>query len=77
MAAEGGRIDFMFLGPPLTQSLDPLLVLITFIRGRLQTRDNHQVLSTGEGPCSHLPFFLSGTFDLFNVTCVEMYLTHF
>ena len=25
MAAEGGRIDFMFLGPPLTRPLDPLL----------------------------------------------------
>ena len=28
MAAEGGRIDFMFLGPPLTRPLDPLLVCI-------------------------------------------------
>ena len=27
MAAEGGRIDFMFLGPPLTRPLDPLLDL--------------------------------------------------
>ena len=25
MAAEGGRIDFMFLAPPLTRPLDPLL----------------------------------------------------
>ena len=25
MAAEGGRIDFMFLGPLLTRPLDPLL----------------------------------------------------
>ena len=25
MAAKGGRIDFMFLGPPLTRPLDPLL----------------------------------------------------
>ena len=27
MAAKGGRIDFMFLGPPLTRPLDPLLTL--------------------------------------------------
>ena len=28
MAVEGGRIDFMFLGPlPLTQPLDPLVCL--------------------------------------------------
>ena len=26
MAAEGSRIDFMFLGPPLTRPLDPLLI---------------------------------------------------
>ena len=25
MAAKGGCIDFMFLGPPLTRPLDPLL----------------------------------------------------
>ena len=25
MATKGGRIDFMFLGPPLTRPLDPLL----------------------------------------------------
>ena len=30
MAAEGGHIDFMFLGPPLTRPLDPLLVLQRF-----------------------------------------------
>ena len=29
------------------------------------------MLSTGEGPCSHLPFFVSGTFDLFNATCEQ------
>ena len=23
------------------------------------------------GPCSHLPFFVSGTFDLFNATCEQ------
>ena len=28
MAAEGGHIDFMFLGPPLTRPLDPLLVIV-------------------------------------------------
>ena len=26
MAAKGGRIDFMFLGPLLTRLLDPLLI---------------------------------------------------
>ena len=29
MAAEGGCIDFMFLGPPLTRPLDPLLCMYT------------------------------------------------
>ena len=29
---DGGRIDFMFLGPPLTQPLDPLLILQIFIQ---------------------------------------------
>ena len=28
MAAEGGRIDFMFFGPPLTRPLDLLLNLM-------------------------------------------------
>ena len=28
MATEGGHIDFMFLGPPLTRPLDPLLLHI-------------------------------------------------
>ena len=26
MATKGGRIDFMFLAPPLTRPLDPLLL---------------------------------------------------
>ena len=31
MATEGGRIDFMFLGAPLTRPLDPLLLEIPII----------------------------------------------
>ena len=34
MAAKGGRIDFMFLGPSLTRPLDPLLNLLSFFHAK-------------------------------------------
>ena len=43
MAAKGGHIDFMFLGPPPTRPLDPmlemLLLLLVITRSILKTSE--------------------------------------